>query len=132
MRTLRFALAVVLVLCVEIDAVRVDHLYPRALLTPFTDDVEDRVADRHADARLVLVVAQVEDADREVLNGKLGVPVGRLDPGASPGGVASVHARGGHRRRSDARSPTGSSKEQEPNDPSPVRRASASAAVSRR
>jgi membrane protein len=32
--------AVVLVLCVEIDAVRVDHLYPRALLTPFTDDVE--------------------------------------------------------------------------------------------
>jgi YihY family inner membrane protein len=32
--------AVVLVLCVEIDVVRVDHLYPRALLTPFTDDVE--------------------------------------------------------------------------------------------
>lgn len=32
--------AVVLVLCVEIDAVRVDRLYPRALLTPFTDDVE--------------------------------------------------------------------------------------------
>jgi hypothetical protein len=32
--------AVVLVLCVEIDAVRVDHLYPRALLTPFTDDVD--------------------------------------------------------------------------------------------
>jgi hypothetical protein len=25
---------------VEIDAVRVDHLYPRALLTPFTDDVD--------------------------------------------------------------------------------------------
>jgi YihY family inner membrane protein len=34
------ARVVVLVLCVEIDAVRVDHLYPRALLTPFTDDVE--------------------------------------------------------------------------------------------
>jgi YihY family inner membrane protein len=32
--------AVVLVLCVEIDAVRVDHLHPRALLTPFTDDVD--------------------------------------------------------------------------------------------
>jgi hypothetical protein len=45
--------------------------------------VEDRVADRHADARLVLVVAQVEDADREVLNGNSGA-VGRLDPGASP------------------------------------------------
>ncbi|MGY1679096.1 YihY/virulence factor BrkB family protein [Geodermatophilus sp. SYSU D01176] len=29
--------AVVLMLCVEIDVVRVDHLYPRALLTPFVD-----------------------------------------------------------------------------------------------
>src|SRR4051794_16199649 len=29
-----------LVLCVEINVVRVDHLHPRALLTPFTDDVE--------------------------------------------------------------------------------------------
>jgi uncharacterized BrkB/YihY/UPF0761 family membrane protein len=29
--------AVALMLCVEIDAVRVDHLYPRALLTPFVD-----------------------------------------------------------------------------------------------
>ncbi|WP_369133907.1 YihY/virulence factor BrkB family protein [Modestobacter sp. I12A-02662] len=32
--------AVVLVLCVEINAVRVDHLHPRSLLAPFTDDVE--------------------------------------------------------------------------------------------
>ena len=32
--------ATVLVLCVEINVVRVDHLHPRALLTPFTDDVE--------------------------------------------------------------------------------------------
>jgi len=31
---------VALVLCVEINVVRVDHLHPRALLTPFTDDVE--------------------------------------------------------------------------------------------
>jgi YihY family inner membrane protein len=29
--------AFALVLCVEIDVVRVDHLYPRALLTPFVD-----------------------------------------------------------------------------------------------
>jgi YihY family inner membrane protein len=28
------------VLCVEINVVRVDRLYPRALLTPFTDDVD--------------------------------------------------------------------------------------------
>ncbi len=32
--------AVVGVLCVEINVVRVDHLWPRALLTPFTDDVD--------------------------------------------------------------------------------------------
>jgi membrane protein len=32
--------AVTFVLCVEINVVRVDHLYPRALLTPFTDDVD--------------------------------------------------------------------------------------------
>jgi uncharacterized BrkB/YihY/UPF0761 family membrane protein len=32
--------AVAMVLCVEINVVRVDRLHPRALLTPFTDDVE--------------------------------------------------------------------------------------------
>ena len=32
--------ATALVLCVEVNVVRVDHLYPRALLTPFTDDVD--------------------------------------------------------------------------------------------
>jgi inner membrane protein YhjD len=32
--------AVTFVLCIEINAVRVDRLYPRALLTPFTDDVD--------------------------------------------------------------------------------------------
>jgi membrane protein len=32
--------AVAFVLCIEVNAVRVDRLYPRALLTPFTDDVE--------------------------------------------------------------------------------------------
>jgi Virulence factor BrkB len=32
--------AYVLVLCVEINVVRTDHLYPRSLLTPFTDDVQ--------------------------------------------------------------------------------------------
>lgn len=31
--------AVMIVVCMEIDAVRVDRLYPRALLTEFTDDV---------------------------------------------------------------------------------------------
>jgi YihY family inner membrane protein len=32
--------AYAVVLCVEINVVRVDHLYPRSLLTPFTDNVQ--------------------------------------------------------------------------------------------
>jgi inner membrane protein YhjD len=36
------------ILCVEINVVRVDRLYPRALMTPFTDNVELTSGDRHA------------------------------------------------------------------------------------
>jgi hypothetical protein len=32
--------------CAEINAVRVDRLHPRALLTPFTDNVDLTAADR--------------------------------------------------------------------------------------
>jgi hypothetical protein len=35
------------VLSAEINVVRVKRLYPRALLTPFTDNVELTRADRH-------------------------------------------------------------------------------------
>jgi YihY family inner membrane protein len=35
-----YVAATALVLCVEINVVRVDRLHPRALLTPFTDDVD--------------------------------------------------------------------------------------------
>ncbi|WP_197383154.1 YihY/virulence factor BrkB family protein [Mycolicibacterium mengxianglii] len=35
-----------LLICAEINVVRVDHLHPRALLTPFTDDVDLTDADR--------------------------------------------------------------------------------------
>lgn len=38
--------ATAVVLCVEANAVRVDHLYPRSLLTPFTDNVELTGGDR--------------------------------------------------------------------------------------
>ncbi len=38
--------SVVLVFSAEINAVWVDHLYPRALLTPFTDDVSLTSGDR--------------------------------------------------------------------------------------
>lgn len=37
-----------IVLCVEINVVRVDHLHPRALLTPFTDNVHLTDGDRTA------------------------------------------------------------------------------------
>jgi uncharacterized BrkB/YihY/UPF0761 family membrane protein len=40
--------AVVVVLCVEVNVVRVDRLYPRALLTPFTDDVDLTPGDRRS------------------------------------------------------------------------------------
>jgi YihY family inner membrane protein len=40
--------AVAVVLCVEVNVVRVDRLYPRALLTPFTDDVELTPGDRRS------------------------------------------------------------------------------------
>jgi YihY family inner membrane protein len=40
--------AVAVVLCAEINVVRVDALYPRALLTPFTDDVELTGGDHRA------------------------------------------------------------------------------------
>jgi YihY family inner membrane protein len=40
--------AVIGVLCVEINVVRVDRLHPRALLTPFTDDVHLTPGDRRS------------------------------------------------------------------------------------
>ena len=40
--------AVTLVLCVELNVVLAQHLYPRALMTPFTDDVDLTPADRKA------------------------------------------------------------------------------------
>ena len=40
--------SVVVVFCVEVNVVRVDHLHPRALLTPFTDNVDLTSGDRRA------------------------------------------------------------------------------------
>jgi YihY family inner membrane protein len=40
--------AVAVIVCVEVNVVRVDRLYPRALLTPFTDDVELTPGDRRS------------------------------------------------------------------------------------
>ncbi|MCP9273997.1 YihY/virulence factor BrkB family protein [Mycolicibacterium arenosum] len=46
-----FLVSITLVMCAEINAVAVDRLYPRALLTVFTDDVELTPADRRTYAR---------------------------------------------------------------------------------
>jgi YihY family inner membrane protein len=43
-----YVTATAVVLCVEINVVRVDHLYPRALMTPFTDNVDLTDGDRRA------------------------------------------------------------------------------------
>lgn len=40
--------ATAVVLCVEANVVRIDHLHPRSLLTPFTDDVDLTSGDRRA------------------------------------------------------------------------------------
>jgi membrane protein len=41
-----YLISVSLVMCAEINVVRVDRLHPRALLTPFTDAVDLTPADR--------------------------------------------------------------------------------------
>lgn len=46
-----FLISVTLVMCAQINVVRVERLYPRALLTVFTDDVELTPADRRTYAR---------------------------------------------------------------------------------
>jgi membrane protein len=43
-----YAAAVLVVICAEVNAVRVDKLYPRSLLTPFTDNVELTRGDRRS------------------------------------------------------------------------------------
>jgi uncharacterized BrkB/YihY/UPF0761 family membrane protein len=46
-----YLISVSLVLCAELNVVRVDRLYPRALLTPFTDSVTLTAADRRTYTR---------------------------------------------------------------------------------
>lgn len=43
-----YVASVLIVVCIEINAVRVDHLHPRALLTPFTDNVELTEGDKNS------------------------------------------------------------------------------------
>jgi membrane protein len=43
-----YLISIAVVLCVEIDVVNVDKLWPRSLMTPFTDDVVLTPADKRA------------------------------------------------------------------------------------
>ena len=43
-----YVCAVLMVMCIELNVVRERHLFPRALLTPFTDNVDLTEADRRA------------------------------------------------------------------------------------
>lgn len=51
-----YLVSVVLVLCAEVNAVRARQLYPRALLTPFTDNVDLTEADKAAYAAQALAM----------------------------------------------------------------------------
>ena len=64
--------AVVTVLCVQVNVVRVDRLYPRSLLTPFTDDVVLTRGDRQAYA---------DQAESQQMKGFEDIDV-RFEPGA--------------------------------------------------
>jgi membrane protein len=46
-----FIAAISILLCIEINVVRVNHMHPRALLTPFTDDVSLTQGDKRAYTR---------------------------------------------------------------------------------
>jgi hypothetical protein len=57
--------AYVLVLCVEIDVVRVNHLYPRSLMTLFIDNVELTKGDErvYADAAMAQKAKGFQEVD---------------------------------------------------------------------
>lgn len=60
-----YLVAVTLVVCAEINVVRVERLYPRALLTPFTDNVKLTRADRktYADQAKAQQFKEFEEID---------------------------------------------------------------------
>ncbi len=90
--------AFALVLCVEIDVVRVDRLHPRALLTPFTDDVDLTAGDER-------VYAEAARAQRAKGFQRVEVhfddDAGKSTPAGSPGsadaGDSGQRGAGDHR-----------------------------------
>jgi YihY family inner membrane protein len=78
-----YVAATVLVLCAEIDVVRVKHLWPRALLTPFTDDVDLTPGDRdtYADAATAQRTKSFESVDVSFDNDGQNATARREPPG---------------------------------------------------
>jgi uncharacterized BrkB/YihY/UPF0761 family membrane protein len=75
-----YVAAVALMLCVEIDVVRVDHLYPRALLTPFVDHKDLTAGDER-------VYSDAARAQQAVRHQEVDVRFESGDDGASPRGA---------------------------------------------
>jgi len=71
--------AVVVVLCAEINVVGTRHLYPRALLTPFTDNVDLTSADKRAYSGYVTAQRSKEFQSVDVRYEKDGQQAGRDD-----------------------------------------------------
>ncbi|MEU8655355.1 YihY/virulence factor BrkB family protein [Actinoplanes philippinensis] len=92
--------AVAVVLCAEINVVRVERLYPRALLTPFTDNVELTSGDTRAytdqavsqrskgfeniDVTFSKAAPAVEDQDNSVAENEVRQPIDAPPPMGRP------------------------------------------------
>jgi YihY family inner membrane protein len=85
-----YVTSVMIVLCVEINVVHMEKLYPRALLTPFTDNVRLTVGDRRAyttqaTAQRSKGFERVEVIFEEAQPGNVAHPDGANDPPESLG-----------------------------------------------
>ena len=78
-----YVAATVLVLCAQIDVVRVKRLWPRALLTPFTDDVDLTAGDRdtYTDAATAQRTKSFESVDVSFDNDGQNATARREPPG---------------------------------------------------
>jgi hypothetical protein len=90
--------AIAVVMSVQVNVVRAKRLYPRALMGPFTDDVDLTAADRRAysDAAKSQRAKDFETIDVTFDDGGTGAGGGGADAGAgvSPGAAAPSEGRG--------------------------------------
>ncbi|OBG19267.1 YihY/virulence factor BrkB family protein [Mycobacterium sp. 852002-51057_SCH5723018] len=81
-----YLISMTLVLCAEINVVLVERLYPRALLTPFTDDVDLTQADRKT-------YTKKAKAERVKAFQRVSVRFGEVAPKATSEPTAHAHDR---------------------------------------